>query len=62
MTSGIYYWEILADTKTENELKIGITGEREFNFNTVVICRYIYILSRHSAIMILVGHSMDLGS
>ena len=36
MTSGVYYWEFQGDQRTENELKIGITGDRDFNFNTVV--------------------------
>eukprot|EP00824_Muranothrix_gubernata_P014381 TRINITY_DN29894_c0_g1_i2.p1 TRINITY_DN29894_c0_g1~~TRINITY_DN29894_c0_g1_i2.p1 ORF type:complete len:303 (-),score=24.28 TRINITY_DN29894_c0_g1_i2:8-868(-) len=35
MTSGIYYWEIHADPRTENELKIGVSSERSFNLNTV---------------------------
>jgi len=34
---GIAYWEIHADSRTENELKIGITSKRTINFNTVTI-------------------------
>ena len=36
MISGVYYWEIHGDPRTENELKIGITSDRDFNYNTVV--------------------------
>ncbi|CAD8090661.1 unnamed protein product [Paramecium sonneborni] len=31
---GIGYWEIEADDKTENELKIGVSTCRDFNYNT----------------------------
>ncbi|CAD8093887.1 unnamed protein product [Paramecium primaurelia] len=31
---GIGYWEIEADEKTENELKIGVSTCRDFNYNT----------------------------
>ncbi|CAD8170313.1 unnamed protein product [Paramecium octaurelia] len=31
---GIGYWEIEADEKTENELKIGVSTQRDFNYNT----------------------------
>lgn len=34
MFSGIYYWEIIADPRTENELKIGIATKRDFNYNS----------------------------
>lgn len=33
-TSGVHYWEILADGRTENELKIGVTGSTSFDFNS----------------------------
>ena len=31
---GIHYWEIIGDGRTENELKIGVTTTKNFNFNT----------------------------
>lgn len=31
--SGIVYWEIKADERTENELKIGVTNKRDFNYD-----------------------------
>lgn len=34
---GIAYWEIHADNRTENELKIGIVTKKNFNLNTVTI-------------------------
>lgn len=33
-SSGIAYWEIEADDRNESELKIGVTTNRDFNFNT----------------------------
>lgn len=33
-TSGVHYWEIAADRRTENELKIGITKNINFNYDT----------------------------
>lgn len=33
-TGGVHYWEIIADNRTENELKIGVTTKRDFNFDT----------------------------
>jgi hypothetical protein len=41
MTGGVYYWEILADDRTENELKIGISTKGDFNFNTA-FCDFEY--------------------
>ena len=32
--SGVHYWEITADRRTENELKIGVTRNTNFNFDT----------------------------
>ena len=32
--SGLHYWELIADSRTENELKIGVTKNREFDFKT----------------------------
>lgn len=39
MFAGIYYWEIIADPRTENELKIGIATKRDFNYNSA-FCEY----------------------
>lgn len=33
-TSGIHYWEIYADIRTENELKIGVATSKDFDFNS----------------------------
>jgi hypothetical protein len=33
-TSGIHYWEIVADNRTENELKIGVSTSNILDFNT----------------------------
>ena len=35
-TSGVNYWEIIADRRTENELKLGITKNINFNYDTVI--------------------------
>lgn len=32
--SGAHYWEIVADRRTENELKIGVTKNLNFNYDT----------------------------
>lgn len=32
--SGTHYWEIIADPRTENELKIGVTTNRDFDLNS----------------------------
>lgn len=32
--SGIHYWEIIADSRTENELKVGVTKSRSFDLKT----------------------------
>jgi len=32
--SGIHYWEVIADARTEHELKIGVTAEQTFNVNS----------------------------
>lgn len=34
---GIAYWEIHADERTENELKIGVVSKKNFNHNTVSV-------------------------
>ena len=40
-TSGIHYWEIYADGRTENEIKIGVACKTNFNLNTA-FCDYDY--------------------
>jgi len=39
--NGVHYWEIIADDMTENELKIGITTKKDFNYN-FAFCDYEY--------------------
>jgi len=34
---GVHYWEIIGDRRTKNELKIGITKNINFNYETVKI-------------------------
>lgn len=41
MTGGINYFEIHADPNTENELKIGITTKKDFNYNSA-FCDFDY--------------------
>ena len=41
MNSGIHYWEIHADPRTENELKIGVSTTKNFNYNSA-FCDYEY--------------------
>lgn len=31
---GVHYWEIIADARTEHELKIGVTAQQTFNVNS----------------------------
>lgn len=31
---GVHYWEIIADNRTENELKIGVATSSDFDFNS----------------------------
>lgn len=38
---GIHYWEIHADSRTDNELKIGVSLKNDFNFNSA-FCDYEY--------------------
>ncbi len=33
-SGGVYYWEIIADARTEHELKIGVTTQQTFNVNS----------------------------
>jgi hypothetical protein len=30
--SGIHYWELIADSSSDNEPKVGVTKNREFDF------------------------------
>jgi len=39
MMEGIHYWEIHGDQRTENELKIGVSMRKDFNYNTA-FCDY----------------------
>jgi hypothetical protein len=39
--SGVNYWEIIADSKTENELKIGIAGSKDFDMNSA-FCDHVF--------------------
>lgn len=39
--NGMHYWEIIADDRTENELKIGISTKPDFNYNSA-FCDYEY--------------------
>lgn len=32
--SGIHYWQIIADNRTENELKIGVSTKKDFDYNS----------------------------
>jgi E3 ubiquitin-protein ligase NRDP1 len=38
-TSGIHYWELQADPRTENEIKIGVSLKKDFNLNSA-FCDY----------------------
>jgi E3 ubiquitin-protein ligase NRDP1 len=40
-TSGLHYWEIIPDSRTENELKIGVTTAKAFDLNTA-FCDHIF--------------------
>ena len=33
-TGGTHYWELVADARTENELKIGVVKNRDFDLKT----------------------------
>lgn len=41
MVGGCHYWEIIADSKTENELKIGVATKKDFNYNSA-FCDFEY--------------------
>ena len=34
MMEGVHYWEIVADSRTENELKIGVCTNDKIGFNS----------------------------
>lgn len=55
--SGVHYWEIIADRRTENELKIGITKNININYDTVRLLTF-----SPSVIITSVGRSMELVS
>lgn len=38
-TEGVHYWEVVADAQTENELKIGVCKNRDFDLKTA-FCDY----------------------
>lgn len=38
-TQGIHYWEIVADARSENELKVGVCKKRDFDLCTA-FCDY----------------------
>ncbi len=40
-TSGMHYWEIIPDPRTENELKIGVTTTLAFDYNTA-FCDHVF--------------------
>lgn len=40
-SSGQHYWEIIPDSRTENELKIGVTTTLAFDFNTA-FCDHVF--------------------
>lgn len=40
-TSGLHYWEIIPDIRTENELKIGVATSSNFDLNTA-FCDHIF--------------------
>jgi len=39
--SGLHYWEIIPDSRTENELKVGVTTSTAFDLNTA-FCDHIF--------------------
>jgi E3 ubiquitin-protein ligase NRDP1 len=32
--SGIHYWELIADSRSDNEMKIGVTKNKDFDLKT----------------------------
>ena len=41
--TGVHYWEIIADRRTENELKLGITKNINFNYDTVLFNNLVFL-------------------
>lgn len=41
--NGVYYWELIADPRTENELKIGVATKKDFNYNSAFCEYFIYL-------------------
>jgi hypothetical protein len=41
-TEGIHYWEIIADARTEHELKIGVSKEKERCDQKTAFCDYAF--------------------
>jgi hypothetical protein len=39
-SAGIHYWEIVADARTEHELKIGVSKKRELTEQKTAFCDY----------------------
>lgn len=37
---GLHYWELVADYKTDNELKVGVTKNREFDVQATAFSDY----------------------
>jgi hypothetical protein len=33
-SDGVHYWEIIADARTDHELKVGVTTQQQFNVNS----------------------------
>ena len=40
-TSGIHYWEVILDERTENEIKVGVSTISNMDFNTA-FCDFDY--------------------
>ena len=39
-TEGTHYWEIVADARTENELKIGVIKSKDIDYENTAFCDY----------------------
>lgn len=51
-SSGINYWEIIADVRTENEIKIGITSSRDFDMNSA-FCDHVFGWAYYGTILVI---------
>ena len=38
-SEGVHYWEVIADARSENELKVGVCKKRDFDLKTA-FCDY----------------------